>query len=287
MSIKIPSNQDIAIMLDQIADLLSIKRENPFKINAYRDAAETIRKTDKNITEIAQNNPQDLEKLENIGEGISSLIVSYVHTGRSDVLERLQGEVSPVDLFSHVPGIGPTLAQRIVNTLKISSLAELEQAAYDGTLSSVDGFGKTKVRNVQLSLSGMLSPAARRGRRQNKQEVEKPQPKIGTLLEVDRIYREKAAAGILHKIAPKRFNPEGKAWLPILNTHLDGWEFTALYSNTARAHELEKTHDWVVLYFRQGGMESQVTIVTETRGALRGKRVVRGRESECREYYRS
>jgi hypothetical protein len=58
--------------------------------------------------------------------------------------------------------------------------------------------------------------------------------------------------------------------------------FTALFSNTARAHELGKTRDWVVVYFHTDTQsEGQRTTVTETSGRLAGRRVVRGRESEC------
>jgi DNA polymerase (family 10) len=57
---------------------------------------------------------------------------------------------------------------------------------------------------------------------------------------------------------------------------------TALYSNTARAHRLGTTRDWVIVYFhRHGEPEGQRTVVTETRGALLGRHVVRGREAEC------
>jgi hypothetical protein len=94
-------------------------------------------------------------------------------------------------------------------------------------------------------------------------------------------------AGGLRKIAPKRFNPEAEAWLPILHTRRGNWHFAALYSNTARAHELGKTNDWVVLYFHADhGGEAQRTVVTETRGTLAGRQVVRGREAECLEFYR-
>jgi putative hydrolase len=59
-----------------------------------------------------------------------------------------------------------------------------------------------------------------------------------------------------------------------------------LYSNTARAHQLKQTKDWVVIYFYdKEHHEGQHTVVTETRGTLIGKRVVRGRESECRDHY--
>ena len=106
-----------------------------------------------------------------------------------------------------------------------------------------------------------------------------------TLLSIDNEYCKKADAGELRKIAPKRFNPEGKAWLPILNTEKNGWDFTALYSNTALAHDLDKTHDWVVIYYERDCKEGQDTVVTETKGLLEGKRVVRGREKECREFF--
>ena len=74
--------------------------------------------------------------------------------------------------------------------------------------------------------------------------------------------------------------------MPILNTRRNGWSFTVLFSNTARAHELGTTHDWVVIYFeRDGRAEDQCTVVTEHQGPLAGRRVIRGREAECRDYY--
>jgi len=58
----------------------------------------------------------------------------------------------------------------------------------------------------------------------------------------------KAAQDKLRKIAPKRFNPSGEAWLPVLHVGRDAWQFTVLFSNTQRAHELQKINDWVVVY---------------------------------------
>ena len=113
-------------------------------------------------------------------------------------------------------------------------------------------------------------------------------PEVSLLLDVDREYREKAAAGVLPKIAPRRFNPEREAWLPVLHTRFGPWRFTALYSNTERAHDLHRTHDWVVVFARDDeGNDTQSTIVTEWRGDLRGERVVRGREPECATHYRA
>jgi hypothetical protein len=71
-----------------------------------------------------------------------------------------------------------------------------------------------------------------------------------------------------------------------MHARRENWHFTALYSNTARAHELGRTRDWVVVYFYDDEhAEGQHTVVTEARGALAGKRVVRGREAECRAFY--
>jgi len=221
--------------------------------------------------------------LPNIGKGIASAIQELVTTGRWVQLERLRGTLDPVHLFQSVPGIGPKLAEQIDRTLHVDTLEALETAAYDGRLEQVPGIGGRRIAGIRSALSALLDKARSRPRMQVMQG-----PGVKTLLEVDAEYRLKAKQGRLAVIAPRRFNPQGKAWLPVLHTDRGGWHFTVLYSNTARAHELQHTHDWVVLYFYDDDhWEGQCTVVTETRGALMGQRVVRGRELECREYYQA
>src|SRR5262249_19359056 len=111
-------------------------------------------------------------------------------------------------------------------------------------------------------------------------------PAIEELLDVDREYREKAAAGRLRRIAPRRFNPGSEAWLPVLHSPRAERHYMALFSNTARAHQMNMTSDWVVLYYDGGRGEQQCTVITSQRGALKGKRIVFGREAECVQYYR-
>jgi DNA polymerase (family X) len=111
------------------------------------------------------------------------------------------------------------------------------------------------------------------------------EPSAEELLDVDREYRTKAAAGTLPKITPRRFNPKGEAWLPILHTQRGDRHFTALYSNAARAHDFGRVGDWVVLYYDGDPEEGQATVITAHSGGLRGKRIVRGRERECESYY--
>ena len=82
------------------------------------------------------------------------------------------------------------------------------------------------------------------------------------------------------KIAPRRFNPPHVAWLPVLHTIRGRRHYTALFSNTALAHRLNRTDDWVVIYWDDGRGERQCTVVTAKGGSLEGRRVVRGRETE-------
>lgn len=284
-----PSNEELAQVLERIADLLEAQDGNPFRIRAYRQAAANLRGTDRDVAELVrQGDEEQLQQIPNVGEGIAGLLAEYVHTGRSDLLQRLVGEVAPEEILKQVPGIGDELAHRVIEALDVRSLEALEQAAHDGRLAEVPGFGDDRVRTVRLSLAGLLSGAAQsRMARVSQGDRSQERPDVALLLEIDAEYRRKAAAGELKQIAPQRFNPENEAWLPILKTEREGWEFTALYSNTAQAHELEKTHDWVVIYYdREEQPEDQATVVTETSGPLEGQRVVRGREAETKAYYR-
>ena len=291
-----PTNEEIAEVLDRVADLLEAQEANPFRVRAYRRAARVVAGYDRSISEVAVSKEGDkLEDLPNIGESIAGSIREFVHTRRLGLLDRREGQVSPEDLFTTLPGIGDELARRIHEELHVDTLEELELAAHDGRLGKVPGMGRRRIRALQDSLGALLSQSGRRRARrirhlqERREETGKPEapaaPALETLLAVDAEYREKAEAGRLRTIAPRRFNPERKAWLPVYHTEREGWHFTARYSNTARAHSLGRTRDWVVIYQERDGLEDQCTVVTEHQGPLAGRRVVRGRERECREHY--
>ncbi len=274
-------NRAIADKLQEFADLLDQQDANPFRVGAYRRAARTVSAHEEPLAELAEREGiAGLDRLPGIGRSIGLAIQEMLRCGRWMQLERLRGSLDPEQVFQSIPGIGPVLARTIHERLDIETLAELEIAAHDGRLEQVPGMGSRRARMVAAALAHMLQrrPASRRG--------PDSEPAVALILEVDREYRDKARAGQLRKIAPRRFNPAGKAWLPILHTQRDDWHFTALFSNTARAHDLAKTDDWVVLHFHTDhGPEAQRTVVTETSGKLRGRRVVRGREAECGRYY--
>jgi Holliday junction resolvasome RuvABC DNA-binding subunit len=275
-------NVRIARRLDEVAEILEAQGGNPYRVQAYRRAAETLRQLPRPAEQIfRQEGEPGLRKLPGIGERLARSIATLLITGRLPMLDRLRGTTDSGSLLASVPGIGKRLAQRLRRDLGIDTLEQLETAAHDGRLKGIPGIGEKKLAGIIDSLTTRLGRV--RPLRVMQKSVE---PDVSEILDVDREYRDKAAAGALNKIAPRRFNPNREAWLPILHTNRGERHYMALFSNTARAHQMGKTRDWVVLYYDGRDGERQCTVITSQRGPLLGKRIVRGRETECLGYYR-
>lgn len=273
-----PENAALATDLRELAELLQQQGADGFRVAAWRRGADIVEALDRPVREIlATQGREGLIMLPGIGYGIAAALAELVTTGHWAQLDRLRGTGDPGVLFRSIPGIGAGLARRLSETLGADTLEALEIAAHDGSLEKIEGIGPRRAQMIRAILAERLG---RPRLRQARDSVERPP--VDVLLDVDREYREKADAGELQKIAPRRFNPGAEAWLPILHTVRAPWQFTALYSNTALAHELNRIGDWVVIYYHTDSLpEGQCTVVTETRGALAGARVVRGREAEC------
>ncbi len=279
-------NREIAERFDEIAELLEAQSANPFRVRAYRTAADMLRALERPAFEILRaEGPAGLMQYPGIGQSLARAIEQLALTGRLGLLERLQCAGSPESLFASVPGIGKEMAARIHELLDIETLAELEAAAYDGRLRRVPGIGRKRIQAVRESLAGRFRrrfvPAPASGVEHSEQ------PPIEELLDVDRQYRQLAASGKLPRIAPRWFNPTCDAWLPILHTERGNRHYTALFSNTARAHELGAVRDWVVIYRDDQNGDGQWTAITAQRGELHGRRLIRGRDAECGRYYAS
>jgi hypothetical protein len=273
-------NAEIAARLDEVAAVLADQGANPYRVAAYRRAAATVRRWPRAVAEIASTSGvPGLAELPEIGESIARAIYELATTGRLPMLERLRGESDPVKLFASVLGIGPRTAERLHDELGLHTLEELEIAAHDGRLERL-GIGRKRLLGLRDALAGRLG---RVGRRDG--VTGEALPAVAEILDVDREYRSGAASGALPRIAPRRFNPSREAWLPVLHTRRGDRHYTALFSNTARAHELARTRDWVILYFDGVGGERQCTVITSQGRFLRGRRIVRGREKECARYY--
>jgi hypothetical protein len=272
-------NQDVAGRLEEAARLLADQGADSFRVGAYLRAAETLRTMREPIDDVFRTQGlEGLKALPHVGESIARAIRELLTHGRLPMLDRLRGEADPVALLSTVPGIGRVLADRLHDELGLETLADLEAAAHDGRLDTITGLGAKRLAGIRDTLAHRLG-------RVQLPVTPHEAPDVSELLDVDREYREKAAAGQLQRIAPRRFNPSGEAWLPILHTHRGARRYTALFSNTARAHRAGKTNDWVVLYGDDGSGEHRHTVITAGYGPLRGLRVVAGREEECRTVY--
>lgn len=286
-------NAAIAQKLEQVAELLEQQEANPFRVQAYRHAAEVVRGLPRPAADLARDEGLDgFDRLPGIGMGLARTIRELALTGRLALLDRLRGESDPEALLATVPGVGPHLARRLHDELGVESLEELEAAAMDGRLRALDGFGDKRVAAIRDALATRLGrgaprshAGAARGPAMGPTMGPAGEPPVPELLDVDHEYRRSAAAGGLRTIAPRRFNPTHEAWLPVLHTQRGDRHYTALFSNTARAHELGRTRDWVVVYYTTPQGERQATVVTAAQGPLRGRRVVRGREEECLVYY--
>lgn len=269
-------NIGVAAKFRDFADLLDSQGADGFRARAYRRAADVVSRLERPVGEILAREGRDgLIALPAIGTGLAGAIAEMVATGHWSQLERLRGEIEPEALFRSIPGIGPRYAHRLAEDGQLETLEDLENALHSGALH-IRGIGHRRKEMLGAALAERLGRARLRTTYQSQ-----PLPPVSMLLDVDRMYREKAAAGALRKIAPKRFNPKREAWLPVLHARHDNWHFTAFFSNTRLAHELAKTRDWVVIYFQaEGQPEGRCTVVTETHGPMIGRRVVRGRESE-------
>jgi len=97
-------NNEIARRFDEVATLLNEQDDNPYRVQAYRRAAQTLRQLRQPVTEVVQAEGEaGLRKLPGIGEGLARAIVEILLTGRLPILDRLRGEHDPVALLASVP----------------------------------------------------------------------------------------------------------------------------------------------------------------------------------------
>lgn len=278
------SNDSIAERLDEAAELLEGREANPFRVRAYRRAAETILGSSRPVADIlAIEGVAGLTEFPGIGDSIAHVVERLCHTGEWPLLDQLRGKSRHDAVLATVPGVGAKTAALIRERLGIETLEELEAAAYDGRLELLPGIGRKRLRAVRESLAGRFARRTPFGTLRSAGVL--PQPAVATLLSIDDEYRRRIEHGRLVRVAPLRFNPDGRLWLPVMRTTRDGRRYTAMYSNTPRAHELVKTHDWVIILRQGAPSRGPWTVVTAGRGPLEGRRVVRGREAECEAHY--
>jgi hypothetical protein len=268
-------NHTIAEYLRTYARELARDEGDLYRVRAYRRAADTVETLDELLAElVAREGRKGLQSLPGIGAHLALTLERLVRTGEFHPL--IPQTVRPEEHVSNLDGVGPVLTARLEECLGVTTVAELHAADRGGRLAQL-GLSDNRLQKLRQSLEKYEAAPA--------PVASVDEPGIGELLRIDAEYREQAGRGELPTIAPQRFNPEYDSWLPLYYVRRGGWRYRALFSNTALAHRLGRTHDWVVIYFDSETASGQRAVVTETRGDLRGLRVVRGREAECRRHY--
>ena len=168
-----PTNIELAEALDQMAEVLVRQGEpNPYRVQAYLQAAAMVRDLDEPVTRLYGEGGRDaLMSLPGIGVSLAHHVAQYVETGRIGLRDRLLRTDDPAALLATLPGVSERLARRLVDELGVESLAELERAAHDGRLQDLDGVGPRTTEAIRLQLNSILNRSARRRARRLRRQV--------------------------------------------------------------------------------------------------------------------
>jgi DNA polymerase (family 10) len=134
-------NNDVADIFNEVADLLEIKGDNPFRVRAYRNAARTVGGASRSVAELALEE-KGLEGFPGIGADLAAKIRTIVETGKLPLLEDLKKELpAGLSTLMKVRGLGPKKIGLLFHKLNIVSLDDLKKAAAKGRLRELEGFG--------------------------------------------------------------------------------------------------------------------------------------------------
>lgn len=146
------TKKDIIILLEDIATYMELSLENPFKVSAYRKAAQSLETDPRTLSEIDK-----FIDIKGIGKGVNEVIVEYVDSGESGVLKELKESV-PQGLVQmlKIPTLGPKKIARIYKELQIDTLEGLKTACEKEEVSKLAGFGKKTEENISKAIDDIL-----------------------------------------------------------------------------------------------------------------------------------
>ncbi len=154
-------NADIAAVFDEIADLLEIQGENPFRIRAYRNAAREMQSLGVPAADMVSKG-EDLTELPGIGDDLAAKIREIVETGKCKALEKLRAKFPPtITTLLRLPGLGPKRVKMLYDELKIESVAALKEAARAGLIRELPGFGEKTEATILEALAQHAEEATR------------------------------------------------------------------------------------------------------------------------------
>ncbi len=154
------TREEIAHILRQIAQLLELKGENPFKIRAYRTGAEAVETFGGDFIQLAKDN--ELKPIKGIGDALAKKIHELVTTGKMEFWENLRVEF-PESIFElfEIQGLGPKKAKALYDELGVDSVAKLKEVCESGEAAKLSGFGAKSVEKVLEAIAYRESFAGR------------------------------------------------------------------------------------------------------------------------------
>ena len=154
-------NADIADIFDEIADFLEIDGENPFRIRAYRNAARSVRGLGTELKDMVAQK-EDLTVLPGIGKDLAAKIVEILQTGSAQALKKLQDKIpAEVRRVLKIPNLGPKRVRVLYHDLAIRSLDQLLQAARDGRIRTLPGFGEKTETHIMQAVEAQADKQTR------------------------------------------------------------------------------------------------------------------------------
>src|SRR5216117_2562295 len=152
------TKEEIAGVLEQIATLLELKDENPFKVRAYTNAARAIETFGANLSGFQDE--EAVAKIPGIGKSIALKIKELAETGSLKYFEELSAEFRPgiLELFS-LPGLGAKKIKALHDKLGISSTEQLQKACEQGRVAELPGFGETTQQKICEAIARRASHA--------------------------------------------------------------------------------------------------------------------------------
>ena len=146
-------NADIARVLDQLAAMLEIDGANPFRVRAYREAANLVSDLPRPVATLAGEEGA-LEALKGIGKDLAQKIRDLVATGSTELFDEMKKKV-PLEVvaLTELQGLGPKRVKTLMTELHVRDREGLEKAARAGRLRDLPGFGEKVEQNVLKALA--------------------------------------------------------------------------------------------------------------------------------------
>jgi DNA polymerase (family 10) len=154
-------NQQVATIFRSIAERLSVQRANPYRVRAYRKAAENIEALEEDIADVASRHA--LEDIDGVGRDLADKIEEFLRTGRIQAYEDLRTPLpEAVKSWAQLPGLSESLVAYLYTRLSITTLTDLEQLVRSHMLRTVPGFAGSEERLLEAIAASQQPPSIRK-----------------------------------------------------------------------------------------------------------------------------